>query len=75
MLKHAIVLDPNCAAAHASLADSYLLSYVNGWNPIPDHSLAEGSEHAKTAVSIDPNYAHGHCALGFGLCRALEQAT
>jgi len=65
LLQEAIVLDPNCAAAHASLADSYLLSYVNGWDPIPDHSLAEGSKHAKLAVGIDPDYAHGHCAMGF----------
>ena len=65
MLKQAIVLDPACAAAHASLADSYLLSYINEWDPTPDHSLAEASEHAKKAVSLDPTYPHGHCALGF----------
>ena len=63
MLKRTIDFDPNCAAAHALLADSYLLSSINAWDAEPDHSLAEAHVHAVKAVKLDETYPHGHCAL------------
>lgn len=53
-LAKALEIDPDYAAAHASIASSYLF--------LGEYEKAR--EHAETAVRIDPEYGWGHYALG-----------
>ncbi len=61
--KAAIAADPEYAAAHSGLANSYILLVTIG-----HLSPAEGMRHAKAAaeaaVTLNEQLAEGHCALG-----------
>lgn len=72
----AIALDPGYVAAHALVAFTHVLDYVNAWSADPEHSLQMGLELAEQAVRMDENHPNGHFALGVACmwARALDRA-
>jgi len=64
LLRRAIELDPNYAAAYAALAESYHLSIVMGWAESPSESLSRAEELANTAIRIDENDVRARVILG-----------
>jgi adenylate cyclase len=59
LLRKAIKLDPDFAAAHAFLATSLV---VENFNTSDDTLLESASEHARGALNLDPNDARSHKA-------------
>ncbi|MCV9998001.1 adenylate/guanylate cyclase domain-containing protein [Pararhizobium sp. YC-54] len=72
----AIALDPGYVAAHALVAFTHVLDYVNAWSDDPEHSLQVGLELAEQAVRMDEDQPNGHFALGVACmwARALDRA-
>lgn len=72
----AIAIEPDYAAAHAFLAFSHVLDYVNGWSADPDSSLAIGLEGAEKAVAMDDQQPNVHFALALACMwnRQLDRA-
>lgn len=64
LLQRAIDLDPSFAPAHAFLAVSHGLAYVNQWSQSPSKSLEQAIEAATRAVALDDRYPYAHWALG-----------
>jgi|UPI0005616C0C TolB-like protein/class 3 adenylate cyclase len=60
----AIAIDPGYAAAHALVAFTHVLDYINAWSDDPEHSLQVGREGAQQAVAMAENQPNGHFALG-----------
>ncbi len=60
----AIALDPGFEAAHALIAFTHVLDYINAWSTDPEHSLRTGLELAQQAVGMDEEQPDGHFALG-----------
>ncbi|TXR49627.1 adenylate/guanylate cyclase domain-containing protein [Phyllobacterium endophyticum] len=60
----AIAVDPAYAAAHALIAFTHVLDYINAWSTEPDNSLRTGLELAHQAVEMDEQQHNGHFALG-----------
>ena len=52
LLRHAIELDPNYAAAHAALAETYDIDVVMGWAQSPATSLGRAEEMAIKALNL-----------------------
>ncbi|PDT33595.1 MULTISPECIES: adenylate/guanylate cyclase domain-containing protein [Sinorhizobium] len=63
LLQRAIKLDPNFAAAHAFLALTHVLDYLNGWSPSPPNSREQAEELATRAVALDDRDPRAHWAL------------
>ena len=64
--KQAIEKDPNYASAHAGLALAYgIRSGYAKSVPVEDHQQAK--EHAGIALSLNPDLAEAHYALGYSL--------
>ncbi|WP_087005297.1 adenylate/guanylate cyclase domain-containing protein [Rhizobium sullae] len=63
LLQRAIELDPNFASAHAFLALTHGLDYLNGWSPSPPNSREQGEELARRAVALDDRDPRAHWAL------------
>lgn len=63
LLQRAIELDPNFASAHAFLALTHLLDYLNGWSPSPPNSREQAEELARRAVALDDRDPRAHWAL------------
>ncbi|ANY84003.1 guanylyl cyclase (plasmid) [Microvirga ossetica] len=59
----AIAIDPGYAAAHALIAFTHVLDYVNAWSADPEHSLRTGLELAQQAVGMAEEQPNGHFAL------------
>jgi adenylate cyclase len=63
LLKRAIELDPNYAAAYAALAETYYIAPAMGWAESPAVSLNRGEEFASKALSIDDAEVRAHVVL------------
>lgn len=59
----AIAIDPDYAAAHALVAFTHVLDYINDWSAEPEQSLATGHALAERAVVMAPDQPDCHCAL------------
>ena len=76
LLGRAIVIDPGYAAAHALIAFTHVLDYINAWTSDPGNSLRTGLELAQQVVRMDEKEPHGHFALAMAYTwsRELERA-
>ncbi|TDW25699.1 TolB-like protein [Rhizobium azibense] len=63
LLQRSIELDPNFASAHAFLALTHVLDYLNGWSPSPPNSREQAEELARRAVALDDRDPRAHWAL------------
>ncbi|MGK9168122.1 adenylate/guanylate cyclase domain-containing protein [Inquilinus limosus] len=72
----AIAIDPDYAAAHALIAFTHVLDYINAWSNDPEHSLRIGRELAEQAVAMAEDQPNGHFALGLACLwgRELDRA-
>ena len=60
----AVAIDPEFAAAHSGLADSYsILGYLSYLSPA--ETFPEARRHATTALELDGSLAEAHASLGF----------
>jgi len=64
LLRQAIQLDPNYAAAHAALGATYYIDVSLGWAESPAANLARAEEFANKALSLDGNDVLAHIVLG-----------
>lgn len=64
LLRQAIALAPDFAKAHAILAFAHCHEFGNGWGDDPDESLRLARTLAEKAVSLAPDDAECHWALG-----------
>lgn len=64
LLRHAVELDPNYAAAYAALAETYHLAASMGWAESPTASLSRAEELATKALSLDDSEVRAHIILG-----------
>jgi TolB-like protein len=62
LLREAIAADPHYAEAHAELAWSTVLDYVNRWSPQSQDLLPEARRLADRAIALDPEAAHAWSA-------------
>ena len=62
--EQAIELDPQFAEAHAGLATSVLLLYINDQAVERDEAFAIAEEELNTALSLNPDLADAYAALG-----------
>ncbi|MBX5101018.1 adenylate/guanylate cyclase domain-containing protein [Rhizobium lentis] len=63
LLQHAVELDPNFASAHAFLALTHGLDYLNRWSASPQRSIQQAEEAATLAVARDDTDPVAHWAL------------
>ncbi|ANK92523.1 MULTISPECIES: adenylate/guanylate cyclase domain-containing protein [Rhizobium] len=63
LLQRAVDLDPNFASAHAFLALTHGLDYLNRWSASPQRSIEQAEEAATLAVARDDNDPVAHWAL------------
>jgi DNA-binding winged helix-turn-helix (wHTH) protein/TolB-like protein/Flp pilus assembly protein TadD len=62
--QQAVVIDPEFAAAHSGLADSYsILGYLSYLSPA--ETFPEARRHATKALELDASLAEAHASLGF----------
>ncbi len=64
LLRHAVQLDPNYAAAYAALAETYHIAVSMGWAESPAQTLGRAEEMANKAASIDASDVRAHIMLG-----------
>jgi adenylate cyclase len=64
LLQRAIELDPKFASAHAFLALTHGLDYLNRWSASPPASIQQAEEAATRAVALDDSDPVAHWALG-----------
>jgi adenylate cyclase len=64
LLQHAVELDPNFASAHAFLALTHGLDYLNRWSASPTRSIEQAEDVARRAVALDDADPWAHWALG-----------
>ena len=64
LLQRAIELDPKFASAHAFLALTHGLDYLNRWSASPPSSIEQAEEAATRAVALDDSDPVAHWALG-----------
>jgi adenylate cyclase len=64
LLKRAIGLDPNYAAAYAALAETYYTAASMGWAESPIEALDHAEELALQALSLDSSEPRAHIILG-----------
>ena len=61
--EQAMQLDPNYAAAYAGLGLAYYDMASLGWTEFPEDMLARAEQHARTALSHDPDNLEAHRVL------------
>ncbi len=59
----AVAIDPDYAAAHALIAFTHVLDYINDWSADPEQSLSTGRALAERAVAMADDQPDCHCAL------------
>ncbi len=64
LLRHAIELDPNYAAAYAALAEADLIDVTMGWAESPTELLDRAEGLANKALSLDDSEVRAHVILG-----------
>jgi TolB-like protein/DNA-binding winged helix-turn-helix (wHTH) protein/cytochrome c-type biogenesis protein CcmH/NrfG len=64
LLRRAIELDPNYAAAYAALAETFHIAMSMGWAESPTASLARAEELAIKALSLDLSEVRARVILG-----------
>ena len=64
LLRRAIELDPNYAAAYAALAETYHIAASMGWAESPTAFLSRAEELAIKALSLDDSEVRAHIILG-----------
>jgi adenylate cyclase len=64
LLRRAMALDPNYAAAYSGLAETYHLATVMGWAESPSETLGRAKELANKALSLDESDVRAHVILG-----------
>jgi tetratricopeptide (TPR) repeat protein len=64
LLRRAIEIDPNSAAAYAGLAESYYIAVSMGWAEMPRRTLGRAAETATKALAIDDSDVRAHVVLG-----------
>lgn len=63
LFEQALRLDPDYAAAHAGLGLAYLDMASFGWTEFPEEMLARAEQHAREALSRDPDNIEAHVIL------------
>ena len=64
LLKHAIELDPNYAAAYAALAEADVVDVTMGWAESPTELLHRAEGLANKALSLNDSEVRAHVILG-----------
>ena len=64
LLRRAIELDSNYAAAYSALAETYHIATSMGWAESPTATLSQAEEMANKALSIDDSEVRAHVILG-----------
>jgi tetratricopeptide (TPR) repeat protein len=64
LLRRAIQLDPNYAAAYATLAETYYIAVSMGWAESPTAFLSRAEEMANKALSINDSEVRARVILG-----------
>ncbi len=64
LLRRAIALDPNYAAAYAALAETYHIATVMGWAESPTAFLSRAAELANKALSLNDAEVHARTIIG-----------
>ena len=72
LLKHAVQLDPNFAAAYADLAIAMSLGTARSLNDSKD-TVQQAEFYARQAVRLDPNLPQAHLALGRVFVRSSDR--
>jgi adenylate cyclase len=67
LLGRAVTINPDFAAAHATIAATYLNDYANGWAEAADEPLTTGLEIAERAVQLDESDPQAHEVLAIAL--------
>ena len=77
LLARATEITPEFAAAHARIAFTHVIDYVNGWTVDPEATLRQGRDLAQRAVEMDSEDPQTHFALSAVLLWSgeLEQAA
>jgi len=64
LLRRAIELDANYAAAYTGIAETYLISVAMGWAESPTEALARAEETATKALTLDASEVRARIVLG-----------
>ncbi len=64
LFEEAIALDATFPLAHAYLAFTHSLQYVNRWSPDPKVSLMRAQQLVERALALDPSEAEAHYVQG-----------
>ena len=64
LLRRAIEIDPNYAAAYAALAETYFAAVSMGWAESPTVFMSRAEEMANKALSLDNSDVRAHIMLG-----------
>jgi adenylate cyclase len=64
LLRRAIEIDPNYAAAYAALAETYFAAISMGWAESPTEVMNRAEEMANRALSLDDSDVRAHIILG-----------
>jgi adenylate cyclase len=64
LLRRAIQIDPNYAAAYAALAETFYIAVSMGWAESPTEFLGQAEELANKALKLDDTEVRAHVILG-----------
>ena len=64
LLRRAIEIDPNYAAAYAALAETYFTATSMGWAELPSEAVDRAEDMANKALALDESDVRAHIILG-----------